>query len=104
MLPPDYRSRLEEVATFENLRVLRLGRLDLIVMKFFALRPQDLEDLAALVPRADEIEFVRGQLERMARARPDRAFRMQLYLDQGASLYARAEEPGEDPAGSGGDG
>jgi hypothetical protein len=97
VLPPDYRERLEEVATFENLRVLRLGRLDLIVMKFFALRPQDLEDLAALAPRADEIEFVRGQLERIARARPDKAFRMQLYLEQGASLYARPDASGDDP-------
>ena len=104
VLPPDYRHRLEEVATFENLRVLRLGRLDLIVMKFFALRPQDLEDLASLAPLADEIEFVRGQLERIARARPDRAFRMQLYLDQGASLYARPAAPGEDHVESGGDG
>jgi hypothetical protein len=96
VLPPDYRDRLEEVATFENLHVLRLGRLDMIVMKFFALRPQDLEDLATLAPRADEIEFVRGQLGRIAKARPDKAFRMQLYLEQGASLYARPDAAADD--------
>src|SRR5215213_7709669 len=91
VLPPDHQDRLEDVGAFGHLRVRRLGRLDLIVMKFFALRPQDLEDLAALAPTAEEIEFVLAQLGRIARSRPDRAFRMQLYLDQGASLYAPRE-------------
>lgn len=95
VLPTEFGTRLEEVGTYGALRVRRLGRLDLIVMKFFALRPQDLEDLAALAPGPDEIEFVRAQLGRIASARPDRALRMQLYLEQGASLYAPADGHGE---------
>jgi hypothetical protein len=85
VLPPDFLDRLEEVGVFTNLRVRRLGRLDLLVMKFFALRAQDLEDISGMAPVAEEIAFVRGQLGRIARTRPDRAFRMQLFLDQGDS-------------------
>lgn len=40
-----------------------------------------------MVPSREEITFVRSQLERIARTRPDRAFRMQLYLDQGTDFY-----------------
>jgi hypothetical protein len=83
VLPPDFLGRLEEVGVFTNLRVRRLGRRDLLVMKFFALRAQDLEDISAMAPVEEEIAFVRGQLGRIARTRPDRALRMQLYLDQG---------------------
>lgn len=83
VLPPDFLDRLEEVGVFSNLCVRRLGRLDRLVMKFFALRAQDLEDIAALAPTEEEIAFVRGQLGRIARTRPDRALRMQLYLEQG---------------------
>lgn len=83
VLPPDFLDRMEEVGAFGNFRVRRLGRLDLLVMKFFALRAQDLEDISAMAPVEEEIAFVRFQLTRIARTRPDRAFRMQLYLEQG---------------------
>ena len=86
VLPQDFGERLEEVGTFGNLHVRRLGRLDLLVMKFFALREQDLEDLEAMRPTAGEIAFVRAQLGRIAQTRPDKAMKMQLYLDQGAAL------------------
>jgi len=85
VLPPDFGQRLEEVGVFGNLRVRRLGRLDLLVMKLFALRAQDLDDVAAMDPAEEEIAFVRGQLARIARSRPDRALRTQLYLDQGGT-------------------
>lgn len=83
LLPPDFLDRLEEIGVFSNLRVRRLGRLDLLVMKFFALRAQDIDDISAIAAAEEEITFVRGQLTRIARTRPDRALRMQLYLDQG---------------------
>ncbi|HEX8672925.1 MAG TPA: DUF6036 family nucleotidyltransferase [Longimicrobium sp.] len=83
VLPPDFLDRLEEVGVFTNLCVRWLGRLDLLVMKCFALRAQDLDDISAMAPVEEEIAFVRGQLGRIARTRPDRALRMQLYLDQG---------------------
>lgn len=93
VLPSDFGVRLEEVDTFGNLRVRRLGRLDLLVMKFFALRDEDLEDIEQMVPTDEEIEFVRNQLDRIARTRPDRALKMQLYLDQGETRH-RASKAG----------
>ncbi len=98
VLPPDFGSRLAEVGTFGNLRVRRLGRLDLLVMKFFARRVGDLDDLEELAPTPEESEFVRVQLPRIAELDPDRAYRMQLYLDQGESLY-RSTEQKEVPKG-----
>lgn len=92
VLPAGFNSPLEEVGTFGNLRVRRLGRLDLLVMKFFASRVGDLDDLEELAPTREEIEFVRAQLPRIAELYPDRAYRLQLYLDQGESLYPRTEQ------------
>jgi hypothetical protein len=83
VLPPDFRSRLKDVGTFGNLRVRRLGRLDLLVMKFSSLRAVDLDDLDELGPTAEEVAFVRGEMGRIAALFPDRALRMSLYLDQG---------------------
>ena len=83
VLPPDFHQRLSDVGTFGKLRVRRLGRLDLLVMKFSSLRAVDLDDLDELRPTADEIAFVRGQMSRIAALFPDRALRMSLYLDQG---------------------
>lgn len=96
VLPPDFGSRLVEVGRFGNLLVRRLGRLDLLVMKFFALRVGDLDDLEDIAPTQEEIEFVRGHLPRIARLHPARAHRMQLYLEQGESLYRPS---GEEDAG-----
>ena len=72
--------------------------MDLIVSKFYGGREVDLEDLEEIHPTDEEIEFVLGQLDRIARFRPDKALRMQLYLEQGAdggvqeSLPVRDEE------------
>lgn len=86
VLPPDFRNRLEDVGTFGNLRVRRLGRLDLLVMKFFSLRAVDLDDLDELGPTAEEVAFVRGQMERISTLFPDGALRVSLYLDQGEPM------------------
>lgn len=56
-------------------------------MKSFALRDEDLEDIEQMAPMAEEIGFVRNQLDRIARTRPDRALKMQLYLDQGETRH-----------------
>jgi hypothetical protein len=57
-------------------------------------REVDLEDLAAMRPTDEEVDFVLAQLDRIARFRPDKALRMQLYLEQGAG---RDEQEGEAP-------
>lgn len=84
VLPDDFDRRTDRMGTFGNLRVLLLGRMDLILGKFYGGREVDLEDLAAMRPTDEEIEFVLAQLDRIARFRPDKALRMQLYLEQGA--------------------
>lgn len=89
VLPPDFQQRLEAVGTFGNLRVRRLGRLDLLVMKFSSLRAVDLDDIDELRPTAEEIAFVRSQMSRIAAVFPDRALRMSLYLDQGEDSEPR---------------
>jgi hypothetical protein len=83
VLPDDFDQRTDRVGTFGNLRVLLLGRLDLILSKFYGGREVDLEDLAAIRPTDTEVAFVLAQLDRIARFRPDKALRMQLYLEQG---------------------
>lgn len=83
VLPDDFEQRTDRIGMFGNLRVLLLGRADLILSKFYGGREVDLEDLAAMRPTNEEIEFVLSQLDRIARFRPDKALRMQLYLEQG---------------------
>lgn len=89
VLPEDFDQRADRVGTFGNLRVLLLGRMDLILGKFYGGREVDLEDLAQMRPTDEEIEFVLAQLDRIARFRPDKALKMQLYLEQGASGAVR---------------
>ena len=84
VLPDDFQQRTERMGTFGNLRVFLLGRMDLIVSKFYGGREVDFEDLDAMRPTDTEIEFVLAQLDRIARFRPDKALKMQLYLEQGA--------------------
>lgn len=93
LLPPDYHTRLVRIGVFDQLRVLALGRTDLILMKMAAARPRDLEDLRVLAPTPEEIRFVEAQLERINRTQPRNALRIQLYLDQ----YRSPEAPGSSP-------
>lgn len=85
LLEPGFRRRRRRVVDFGRLHVYALARRDLILMKLFAMRPQDLEDLRELKPTAAEFEFVRKSLDRVARFRKDKALAMQLYLDQGGA-------------------
>ncbi len=62
-LPEGWRSRRVWVGAWGRLRVFAASRVDLIAMKVLAGRVQDLEDLGAMQPRADEVEFVRRHLD-----------------------------------------
>lgn len=92
VLPDDFDQRTDRMGTFGDLRVLLLGRMDLILSKFYGGREVDLEDLAAMRPTDEEIEFVLAQLDRIARFRPDKALRMQLYLEQGEEREEQVDE------------
>jgi hypothetical protein len=50
------------VGVYGLLRIFAVSRPDLIAMKILAGRPQDLEDLAAMKPRRDELDFVDAYL------------------------------------------
>jgi hypothetical protein len=50
VLPPDYADRLEHVGTFGHLTVRTISRRDLILMKLFGMRAEDVEDLRTLAP------------------------------------------------------
>jgi len=97
VLPPDYRERLEEAATFGNLRVLRLGRLDPIGMKSsrsarrtWKISRRWLHARTRSSSCADSWGGSRG------RGRTRRSG-CSCYLEQGASLHARSDAPDDDP-------
>lgn len=73
--------------------------MDLILSKFYGGREVDLEDLEQIRPTDEEIEFVLGQLDRIARFRPDKALRMQLYLEQGADGVVQESPAVQDKEG-----
>lgn len=57
ILPTGWRSRRVCLGTFGRLIVYAIGRRDLIAMKFYAGRPQDREDIIAMAPTPDELDF-----------------------------------------------
>ena len=65
-LPDGWRERRRLVGVYGRLRIFAADRLDLIVMKLVAGRPQDLEDVAALLKAADGV-FIRGCLTELSK-------------------------------------
>lgn len=58
LIPDRWQDRRILIERGDFLSVDAISRVDLIAMKFFARRPQDLEDLDSLRVRTDDIEFV----------------------------------------------
>lgn len=61
-LPDGWDSRRVLVGMYGHVCVFAISRPDLIAMKVLAGRSQDLEDLAAMRPRQDELDFVDAYL------------------------------------------
>lgn len=61
-LPDGWRSRRVLVARYKKLAVYAVSRLDLLVMKFYANRPQDRQDIIEMKPSSEEIEYIRRYL------------------------------------------
>ena len=60
------------------------SRLDLIAMKFIAHRERDLEHLAHMRPALEELDFVRGYLDSLARSQSGEMGRIDMarqYVD-----------------------
>ena len=86
VLPPDYRDRLVHIGRFGRLEVYAISRRDFIVMKLFAMRAEDIDDLQVLCPTDEELRFARGQLPRIAAFEPKRAHLIELYIEQREGL------------------
>ncbi len=71
------------IRSFVKLTVYCLSRQDLILMKLFAMRATDLEDLKFLDPTEEELSYVQGELERINRFHSKAAMMISLYLEQG---------------------
>lgn len=67
LLPIGWRKRCEVVGRFGPLTVLVIGRGDLMAMKLMGapVRPQDLEDIIAMRPTAEEIASLHEHLDRL---------------------------------------
>lgn len=84
VLPPDYRQRCLPFPPFvapHPMRVLLVSRRDILVMKFYAQRARDIDDIEQLIPTASELAFVAAQLTRIALHEPEKAEQMQQLLD-----------------------
>lgn len=66
-LPDEWEKRKVPVGIYGRLQVFALSRPDLIAMKVLAGRPQDLEDLRAIIVRLDDVEFVRAYLNALSK-------------------------------------
>ena len=83
VLPADAPDSFEDVGQYGRLRVRHIGRLNLILMKVTGLRPVDKDDLDAMKPTRQELEYVRDELARVGKLNPAIALRVDLYLKQG---------------------
>ena len=83
VLPRDFHGRILAIGSFNRLSLYSLGRPDLVLLKFFSMRAEDIEDLRTLEPTEEDLRFVEAQLPRIARQHPKQALRIQLYLQQG---------------------
>jgi hypothetical protein len=76
VLPVDFRSRLVRLPSMGHLDVDLLGRLDIILMKVYAHRPRDLQDVQALSPTTTELDFVEAAIPRIAEKEPHAGVQM----------------------------
>ena len=63
VLPDGWKSRRVYIGTFGRVSIYAAGRIDLLCMKFYANRPQDREDIVAIKPTMDELEYIRKYLD-----------------------------------------
>ncbi len=68
VLPAGWEERRQVVLETDALVVYAAGRIDLICMKVYAHRVQDLEDLQAMRVRESEAAFVREHLDTLERS------------------------------------
>jgi hypothetical protein len=80
-LPDDWRKRAVEIGTFGRLRVLAVGRLDLLAMKFLSHRAKDREHLQQMNVTHSELMWVRKHVRELINRFPDERSRIELTLN-----------------------
>jgi hypothetical protein len=94
VLPDDFRTRLVRLPPLQRLDVSVLSRSDVILMKVYAHRPRDLQDLLAVTPSPEELAFVEQSLPRIGAREPEAVTEMQRTLtDLRAALATRGSDP-----------
>ncbi|OGJ86910.1 MAG: hypothetical protein A2487_05845 [Candidatus Raymondbacteria bacterium RifOxyC12_full_50_8] len=82
-LPDDFRDRLIRLkATFKHIKVYALSRVDLIIMKLAAFRPEDIEDIVFLKPETKDIPTITSAIDKISRFDAKTAHRIELYLKE----------------------
>ena len=81
ILSDGWRSRRILIKKFDRLWIYGASRVDMLVMKFYANRPQDREDIFDMAPTPDELAKVRRYLDMM------RVPSKQANLDQVVSAF-----------------
>jgi hypothetical protein len=71
-MPPGWRQRSRVVGQFGTMKVVAIGRQDLIAIEVLAGRAADLEDLTRLRVTREDAEFVRTYLSSLAERHPAR--------------------------------
>ncbi len=89
-LPIAWESRCERVGVFGALDVWRLSRLDLVASKVMSSpkRPHDVEDLRAMRPSGEELDFAESNIDRLESEHLDGA----EFADQRAVVRALRSE------------
>ena len=83
LLPRDFTERLFPIDLgLKKLKLLALGRPEMVVLKIIALRQRDEEDLEWLKIKKGDVSVIIEHLERLARLRKDLALKVKLYLEE----------------------
>ena len=80
VLPADYRTRLVAFGRMGRLDVLLLGRADVVLMKVYAGRPRDLQDLLAVRATEAELGHAEHRIPAIAEQEPEKAAKMRALL------------------------
>ncbi len=80
VLPPDYRTRLVPLGRMGRLDVSLLGRADVVLMKVYAGRTRDLQDLLAVRATEAELAHAEARIPVIAEKEPAKAAKMRAVL------------------------
>ncbi|USN48182.1 MAG: hypothetical protein H6626_03585 [Pseudobdellovibrionaceae bacterium] len=81
-LPADYKDRLAVAFQGQNLKVLALGKDEMLIMKCFAHRLKDVGHAKALIKKGARVKFVESHIEKLLEKRIPLAQEALDFLDE----------------------